>query len=89
MGDVYTNLAVSPSLKIKKLILMLGSHRFFMVWPKTYHGWVMNSRMFEISHKWRQFIRARFAPKAQVKWTKAQRAQNNEFVESGLEIEFQ
>ena len=30
-----------------------------------------------------------FAPKAQMKWTKVQRAQSNEFVESMLEAELQ
>ena len=34
-------------------------------------------------------VRAAFGPKAQMRWTKAQRAQNNEFVESGLETELQ
>ena len=34
-------------------------------------------------------VRAAFGPKAQTRWTKAQRAQNNEFVESGLETELQ
>jgi len=38
MGGVYTNLTISLSFKIKKLILMLGSHRYFTVWPWTYHG---------------------------------------------------
>jgi len=47
MGGVHTNLAVSPSFKIKKLILTLGSHRFFTMWPWTYHVWTMNSRMFK------------------------------------------
>ena len=29
----------------------------------------------------------RFAPKAQMKWSMAQRAQNNKFVDDGLETE--
>ena len=31
MDGVNTNFVVSPSLKIKELILVLGSHRFFTV----------------------------------------------------------
>ena len=32
MSGVYTNFTISPSFKIKELILPLGSHRFFTVW---------------------------------------------------------
>ena len=34
-----------------------------------------------------KIVRAHFAPKDQMKWSMAQRVQNNEFVKSGLEIE--
>jgi len=46
MSGVYTNFTVSPSFKIKELILTLGSYRFFMVWPWTCHDWT-SSRMFK------------------------------------------
>ena len=85
MGGVYTKFTISPSFKIKKLILTLGSHKFFMVWPRTYLGW-MNSRMFKFPQM-TPIVRPRFAPKAQMKgqWPKEPKKMN--LLESRLKDE--
>ena len=89
VSGVYANFMISPSFKIEKLILMLGSYKFFTVWPRTYHGWWMNMRIFKFPIDDANCKGTIWIQSPRMKRTKAQRATNNEFVESGLETEFQ
>ena len=43
MGGMNTNFPVPSSLKIEKIILTLGSHRFLLIRTWTYHNWTLNS----------------------------------------------
>jgi len=43
MGSMHTPLPVPSSLKVDKMIFMLGPYRFCLVWTWTYHSWMSNS----------------------------------------------
>ena len=43
IGGMHTNLSVPFSLKINKMILTLGLHRFLSIWTWTYHSWTLNA----------------------------------------------
>ena len=65
MGGMHTNLTVLSSLKVDKMIFMLGPHIFRLVQTRTYHGWTSNSLKTKDFLQTAPIIRTRFGSLAQ------------------------
>ena len=83
IGGMHTNLLIPSSLKIEKMILMLVPHRFLPIQTWTYHNWTLNSLQHEISTDDANCKKPIWVLSPRVKRILAQRAQYNEFVNSG------
>ena len=84
VGSTHAPLPVPSMFEVNKMVLLLGSPRFCLVWIWTYHSWKPNSLTLQDFPRTAPIVRTKFGTQPKIEWSEAQKAQNNEFIESGL-----